>query len=234
MTQPPPRLLLAPTNWRSAAPAGHTLRWWVVDALQVREVSRRFGSLVVLDRVSFSVAAGQIAVVAGPNGSGKTTLLRCVVGADRPDEGEVFIEGRRSDETNPAQRAAVAAALDDIDFFPDLSVIEHLELMAYAHGAEAGSVAEVVAELGLDRVRDQLPGTLSSGQRRRLALASCLVRPRRLLILDEPEQRLDAAGRQWLADRLLREKASGTAVLMASHNAELMAAVADKVIDLDA
>jgi len=200
----------------------------------VREVTRRFGNLVVLDHVSFSVAAGQIAVIAGPNGSGKTTLLRCVVGADRPDEGEILIEGRRSDETHPAQRAAVAAALDDIDFFPDLSVVEHLELMAYAHGAEAGIVAEVVAELGLDRVRDQLPGALSSGQRRRLALASCLVRPRRLLILDEPEQRLDAAGRQWLADRLRREKAAGTAVVMASHNAELTAAVADEVIDLDA
>ena len=139
----------------------------------MREVTRRFGNLVVLDHVSFSVAAGQIAVIAGPNGSGKTTLLRCVVGADRPDEGEILIEGRRSDETHPAQRAAVAAALDDIDFFPDLSVVEHLELMAYAHGAEAGIVAEVVAELGLDRVRDQLPGALSSGQRRRLALASC-------------------------------------------------------------
>lgn len=200
----------------------------------MREVTRRFGNLVVLDHVSFSVAAGQIAVIAGPNGSGKTTLLRCVVGADRPDEGEILIEGRRSDETHPAQRAAVAAALDDIDFFPDLSVVEHLELMAYAHGAEAGIVAEVVAELGLDRVRDQLPGALSSGQRRRLALASCLVRPRRLLILDEPEQRLDAAGRQWLADRLRREKAAGTAVVMASHNAELTAAVADEVIDLDA
>jgi len=200
----------------------------------VRDLTRRFGNLVVLDHVTFSVAAGQIAVVAGPNGSGKTTLLRCVVGADRPDEGEVLIDGRRSDETSPAQRAGVAAALDDIDFFPDLSVIEHLELMAYAHGAEAGRVAEVVAELGLDRVRDQLPATLSSGQRRRLALASCLVRPRRLLILDEPEQRLDDAGRQWLADRLLREKASGTAVVMASHNAELTAAVADEVINLDA
>lgn len=205
-----------------------------MDTLQVRDLSRRFGSLVVLDRVRFSVAAGQIAVVVGPNGSGKTTLLRCVVGADRPDEGEVLIDGRRSDESHPAIRATVAAALDDIDFFPDLSVIEHLELMAYAHGADENGVAEVVAELGLDQVRDQLPATLSSGQRRRLALASCLVRPRRLLILDEPEQRLDAAGRDWLADRLLREKAAGTTVLMASHNADLTARVADEVIDIDA
>jgi heme ABC exporter ATP-binding subunit CcmA len=204
-----------------------------VAILQVRDLSRRFGNLVVLHRVSFAVREGEIVAVVGPNGSGKTTLLRCVVGADRPDGGEVLIDGRRSDETDPRVRATVAAALDDIDFYPDLSVVEHLELAAYAHGAQADEVAEVVAELGLDRVRDQLPATLSSGQRRRLALASCLVRPRRLLILDEPEQRLDLGGRDWLADRLLREKAGGTAVLMASHNADLTARVADQVIDLD-
>jgi ABC-type multidrug transport system ATPase subunit len=189
---------------------------------------------VVLDRISFSVDEGQVAVVVGPNGAGKTTLLRCVVGADRPDDGEVLIDGRRSVETDPRVRATVAAALDDIDFYPDMSVVEHLELAAYAHGAPADGVAEVVAELGLEPVRDQLPVTLSSGQRRRLALASCLVRPRRVLILDEPEQRLDLGGRDWLADRLLREKAAGTAVLIASHNAELTERVADDVINLDA
>lgn len=201
--------------------------------LQVTDLRRQYGDLVILDRVSLSVDEGQIAVVVGPNGSGKTTLLRCVVGADRPDAGEVLIDGRRSDEADPAVRAAVAAALDDIDFFPDLSVAEHLELTAYAHGVAGDGVAEVVAELGLDRVRDQLPATLSSGQRRRLALASCLVRPHRLLILDEPEQRLDADGRAWLADRLLRERAAGVAVLIASHHAELTERIADTIIDLD-
>ena len=81
--------------------------------------------------------------------------------------------------------------------------------------------------LSLEPARDQLPLTLSSGQRRRLALASCFVRPRRLLVLDEPEQRLDAAGKDWLARRLLREKADGVAVLMASHDPELVEATAD-------
>lgn len=90
----------------------------------------------------------------------------------------------------------------------------------------------MLAELGLEPARDQLPATLSSGQRRRLALASCFVRPRRLLVLDEPEQRLDVRGRAWLAQRLLREKATGTAVLMASHDTELIDAVADRRIEI--
>jgi ABC-type multidrug transport system ATPase subunit len=188
--------------------------------------------LPVLEDVSFTVAPGQVAVVLGPNGAGKTTLLRCVVGADRPDNGEVLFDGRRLTESDPWARSVVAAVLDDIDFFPDLSVVEHLELLAYAHGGAADPVAQLLTELSLDPARDQLPATLSSGQRRRLALASCFVRPRRLLVLDEPEQRLDARGRAWLADRLLQEKAAGTAVLMASHDPGLVEAVADARIEI--
>jgi len=198
-----------------------------VDALTVEGLTRRFGNLVVLDALSFRVEPGQVGVVLGANGSGKTTLLRCVIGADRPDEGVVRIGAKRIYETDAWARSIMAAALDDIDFFPDLSVYEHLALLAYAHGDGGDPVDEVLAELGLDGARDQLPITLSSGQRRRLALASCLVRPRKVLILDEPEQRLDVAGRAWLTDRLRREKAAGTAVLMASHDAELVDAVAD-------
>jgi ABC-2 type transport system ATP-binding protein len=203
-----------------------------VDILTVQGLTRRFGPHLVLDDISFTVARGAIAVALGPNGSGKTTLLRCVVGAERADAGQVRLDGRRMDETDPRIRAAVAAALDDMDFFPDLSVVEHLELLSFAYGGDGGSVEEVLAELGLDPARDQLPATLSSGQRRRLALASCFVRPRRLMVLDEPEQRLDVRGREWLTERLLREKAAGTAVLMASHDPELIDAVADARIEL--
>ncbi|MCW2711020.1 MAG: transporter ATP-binding protein, partial [Marmoricola sp.] len=124
--------------------------------------------------------------------------------------------------------------MDDMDFFPDLSVVEHLDLFAKAHrvpDAEA-VVDEILTELGLSPHSGQLPGTLSSGQKRRLALASAFVRPRRLLVLDEPEQRLDTAGLEWLAERLRREKADGLGVLLASHAPTLVEAVADRVIDV--
>lgn len=203
-----------------------------MNTLTVWGLTRKFGALVVLDDVAFTVPAGQVLVALGPNGAGKTTLLRCVVGADRPDAGQVFLENRPLDETDPVVRASLATALDDMDFFPDLSVVEHLELLCFAHGGDPARVEEAVSELGLNAARDQLPATLSSGQRRRLALASCFVRPRKLLVLDEPEQRLDVRGRQWLADRLIREKAAGTAVLMASHDPELIDRVADARLEI--
>lgn len=202
--------------------------------LEVSGVTRRFGSLQVLAGVDLVLRAGQAAAVTGPNGSGKTTLLRCVVGADTPDDGEIWFEGRAASEADPRFRAAVASVLDDVDFFGDLSVCEHLELLARAHGMpDPGSeVAATLGELQLDDAADQLPITLSTGQRHRLALASCLVRPRRLLVLDEPEQRLDTAGRQWLGQRLQQEKTLGCAVLIASHDRELVEQVSDVTVEI--
>ena len=192
----------------------------MTELLVVRNLTRRFGNHTVLDGVSFELDAGQVCAAVGPNGTGKTTLLRCVVGADRPDRGSLRLAGRDLVETDPWVRASVASVLDDIEFFPDLSVREHLDLLAFAHGMPdpRPTVARVVADLGLDDAGDQLPGTLSSGQLRRLALASCFVRPHRLLVLDEPEQRLDVEGRDWLARTLLAERAAGVAVLMATHD----------------
>ncbi len=78
----------------------------------------------------------------------------------------------------------------------------------------------------------QLPGTLSSGQRRRLALATAFIRPRKLLILDEPEQRLDTEGVEWLADRLVAERQRGLAIVMASHDPTLVERVATRIVRL--
>jgi ABC-type multidrug transport system ATPase subunit len=206
----------------------------VQPLLAVRDLTREFNDVLILDAVSFSLRSGQAAALIGPNGSGKTTLLRCVVGADIPDNGEVLLNGEPLLESDPEVRAVLAVALDDADFFPELSVVEHLELLARAHGvADPGPVVEqTLSELDLSDQRDQLPVTLSSGQRRRFTLGACLVRPRKLLVLDEPEQRLDVSGRAWLATRLQDEKAHGCAILLATHDPDLADAVADIRIDL--
>ena len=204
--------------------------------LQVRDLVRRFGEIDVVDGLDFDVAAGTAVALVGRNGAGKSTVLRCVSGADKPTSGTIELDGRPLDERSPSVRSMLAVVMDDMDFFPDLSVVEHLDLFAKAHrvpDAEA-LVNDVLQEVGLTPQSGQLPGTLSSGQKRRLALASAFVRPRRLLILDEPEQRLDTAGLEWLAQRLVREKGEGLAVLMASHDPHLVETVADRVVEVGA
>jgi ABC-type multidrug transport system ATPase subunit len=144
--------------------------------------------------------------------------------------------GHPMSETSPQIRRDVATVIDDLDFFPDLSVVEHLDLLARAHGLEDPDavVDEVLAEVQLVPQSGQLPGTLSSGQRRRLALATAFVRPRKLLILDEPEQRLDTEGVRWLAHRLKSERQQGLAIVFASHEPALVEDVATRVVELGA
>jgi ABC-2 type transport system ATP-binding protein len=206
-----------------------------VPLLRVRGLTRRFGDVEVLSGIDLDVPAGRAVALQGRNGAGKSTLLRCVTGVDQPTSGTVELDGHPVDERSVRVRRDLAIVLDDMDFFPDLSVAEHLDLFARAHGvADVESLVDsVLEEVRLTPQWAQLPDTLSSGQRRRLALASAFVRPRRLLVLDEPEARLDQAGLAWLTDRLLREKADGLGVLLASHDPDLVAAVADDVLDLD-
>jgi ABC-2 type transport system ATP-binding protein len=148
----------------------------------------------------------------------------------------VQVCGNAMSEASPEIRRDVATVIDDLDFFPDLSVVEHLDLLARAHGiADPDDVVdEVLEEVQLVPQSGQLPGTLSSGQRRRLALATAFVRPRKLLILDEPEQRLDSEGLTWLTQRLKSERQKGLAIVFASHEPELVESVATRVIQLGA
>ena len=100
-------------------------------------------------------------VLTGPDGAGKTTLLRCLVGADSADEGSVELDGTRVSETDPRIRRDLAVVIDDLDFFPDLSVVEHLDLLARAH-AQAPDRAEEVRErmrIGITKVRASAVGS---------------------------------------------------------------------------
>lgn len=202
--------------------------------LKVSGLKRAFGPVTIVDNFNLEVAAGEAVVLTGRNGAGKSTVLRCLVGADKPSEGTVEVLGEKMNETSAEIRRNVATVIDDLDFFPDLSVVEHLDLLARAHGITDPdeAVDEVLEEVQLVPQSGQLPGTLSSGQRRRLALATAFVRPRKLLVLDEPEQRLDVEGVRWLAERLNSEVRDGLALVFASHEPYLVDQVATRVVQI--
>ena len=195
--------------------------------LQVENLKKGYGPVTIVEGFSMKVHAGEAVALTGRNGAGKSTVLCCLVGADRPDDGTVTVKGVKVSETNPNIRRDVATVIDDLDFFPDLSVVEHLDLLARAHGLvdPDALVDEVLEEVQLVPQAGQLPSTLSSGQRRRLALATAFVRPRSLLVLDEPEQRLDVEGVEWLGRRLKQEIEGGLAIVLASHEPSLLEAI---------
>jgi heme ABC exporter ATP-binding subunit CcmA len=202
--------------------------------LAVKGLRHLYAERPVIEDLTFTLLAGQAIALVGPNGAGKTTVLKCIVGSTEPAAGEILLNGAPIDERAESVRRDVASLLDDLDFFPDLTAAEHLDLLARAHGnAEPEDLVDTVLDdVGLLSAADQLPGSLSSGQRRRLALATALVRPRKLLVLDEPEARLDVEGVAWLTSTLIEEKKNGTSILFASHSAALVEAVADETVTL--
>jgi ABC-2 type transport system ATP-binding protein len=198
-------------------------------------VSRSYGDFIALHPLDLAVARGECVALMGPNGSGKSTLLRIAAGRDKPTTGTVAFEGRPLLEEGLHARARIAVVGDSSGCYPDLTVAEHLMLVAVGHGvADPQSwVRWALADRRLTDKAGALPSSLSSGQMQALLLASALVRPRELLILDEPEQRLDPGARRDLADRIEAERGDGVAVLLATHHVDLAHAVADRVVLLD-
>ncbi|UNX53856.1 ABC transporter ATP-binding protein [Georgenia sp. TF02-10] len=188
--------------------------------------------LPVCPPVTFTLAAGELLAVVGANGTGKSTLLRTVVGQLEPLAGTVTVPG--GDPRSRDFRASVAADLGDDAFFPALTAVEHLLLTCYGHGVPAPRevVDQLVEEFGLTTRADALPAALSSGQRRRLLLAAAFARPRSLLVLDEPEQRLDPGMRADLVERLRAEREAGGAALVATHDPAVVRGAATAVLVL--
>ncbi|HQY34784.1 ABC transporter ATP-binding protein [Actinotalea sp.] len=194
-----------------------------------------YGPIPVCAPVDLSLRPGQVLALVGANGSGKSTVLRAVLGLLEPLSGRLEVFGAPVDERLATVRARVAGVLDDDAWFPGLTVREHLLLTAAGHGVRNTStvVDDLLETFGLTDHEDAVPSALSSGQRRRLLLAAGFVRPRDLLVLDEPEQRLDAAMRSELAELIRAEARRGTAVLLATHDPALLTALGARAVLLD-
>lgn len=198
--------------------------------------------VVLLPATSIALRAGACVAVRGPNGAGKTTLLRVLAGRLRPRTGSVLLRGRALDERDATTRRHVAALIEPPTLYPDLTIRDHLAFIAAAWGMDSASnsVDELVDApawagfgesaleyFGLTPLAARFPHELSSGQRQLVSLAVTVARPTSLLLLDEPEQRLDPDRRALVADAILAARAGGAAVAFASHDAALVARVAD-------
>src|SRR6476619_1922990 len=166
----------------------------------------------------------------------KTTLLRIVGGLLEPSTGSAPIGGRPADERDRAVRAAVAALLGAPTTYRDLTLIDHLVLIDSTWGGEPATSDErslaLLDRLGIAHLDDRFPHELSSGQEQLFRLALTFSRPASVVLLDEPEQRLDTAKRQVVAALIGERTEAGGTVVMACHDPELTATLATRVVDV--
>lgn len=193
---------------------------------------------VLLSPTDIRVDPGMALAVRGRNGSGKTTLLRILSGRLRPSSGTATIHGRTIDDRDRGVRRSVSALIGTPAYAADLTLREHLRYISTTWGvtgqAADDAADELLEVLRIDTLARRFVTELSSGQSQLFALATALVRPFDVLILDEPEQRLDAERRNVVAERVLLAKERGAAIVFASHNSELIERIADEAITVEA
>ena len=199
-------------------------------AVRGRGITKVFGDVVALDHIDVNVAQGQIHGLVGPNGAGKTTLLGLLLGLAVADEGRLEILGA------PVGRAlaapdGVSGFVDGPGLYPTLTARQNLAALAALRHRDArtAGIDEVLGEVGLTEVADEKVRGFSLGMRQRLGLAAALLTKPRLLVLDEPSNGLDPAGKKHVHGVLNRLAADGTTVILSSHRMDDLEALCSEV-----
>jgi sulfate/thiosulfate transport system ATP-binding protein len=206
-------------------------------SIEVRNVSKRFGTFTALDDVSLEIPDGSLTAVLGPSGSGKSTLLRIVAGLERPDSGEILLSGEDATRLAP-QRRNVGFVFQHYAAFKHMTVRDNVGFALSIRKRPKAEIRERVDELlelvQLQGFADRYPSKLSGGQRQRMALARALAAKPGVLLLDEPFGALDARVRAELRDwlRRLHEEVHVTTVFV-THDQEEAMEVADRVAVMD-
>ncbi len=218
--------------------------------LQVVDLTKRFGGLVAVDKVSLSVAKGELRAIIGPNGSGKSTMLNVLSGVYRPDGGEIRLEGQSMAGQAPSfiTKAGIARTFQNIRLFDGLNVLENV--MVGRHCRLSSSVLQTLLGskqvwteeaqvrewamglldlVGLAHRAKDSPGSLPYGQRRLLEIARALASDPKVLLLDEPAAGLSASEVDDLAARLRRFRQNGTTAVVVEHNMRFVMGLADQI-----
>lgn len=189
--------------------------------LEIRNVTKRFGSLEAVKEVSIAIEAGEFFTLLGPSGCGKTTILRMIAGFDAPDEGELFLEGKPLAGIPPEKRP-VHTVFQSYALFPHLTVAGNiafpLEMAGKSRSEIRRRVGETLALVHLEDKGDAYPHELSGGQKQRVALARGLVNRPRVLLLDEPLGALDAKLRERMQGELIAlQREVGVTFVFVTH-----------------
>jgi ABC-type sugar transport system ATPase subunit len=204
-----------------------------VTSIRIEGVTKRFGEVTALDRVSLKIADGEFFAVLGPPGAGKTTLLRTIVGLEKPDEGEVYAGDERITDMFPGDRN-IAIMFQNLALYPDKTVFKNLAFpLRQAKMPKAQieqRIAETAAKLRIAPLLKRKPAKLSGGERQRVALGRALVRDPRVLLLDEPLSALDALLRLEMRAELKRlQREVGRTLVYVTHDQVEAMSMPDRV-----
>ncbi len=200
------------------------------DAIRATGLAKSFGSVKAVSDVSLEVRRGEIYGFLGRNGAGKTTTIRMLLGLIKPDSGEIRLLGTSLRQNREGLLARIGCFVESAAAYPNLTVLENLDLHRRLTQAPASAVEEVLALLKLEEYAGRRAGKLSLGNKQRLSLARALLHSPELLILDEPANGLDPAGIveiRGLLRRLADEK--GVTIFMSSHLLDEVEQLADRV-----
>ncbi len=201
--------------------------------IAVRDLTKRFGKLEVVGRVTFDIGEGELFTLLGPSGCGKTTILRLIAGFYAPDEGDVIFGDRRVNDVPPHERG-IGMVFQNYALWPHMKVAENvaygLKLRKLPASEIAGRVEGVLAKVRLAGLGDRYPGQLSGGQQQRVALARALVLNPQILLLDEPLSNLDAKIRlQVRAEIRKLQKELGITTIYVTHDQEEALTLSDRI-----
>jgi len=203
-------------------------------SVSLREVTKRFGEVTAVNRVSLDIQRGEFFVFLGPSGSGKSTLLRIIAGLEEPDEGEVIIDGTVVNGVDPSKRD-IAFVFQNYALYPHMKVYDNiafpLRMRKYPKEQIRSKVIEVAEMLNITHLLEKYPYQLSGGEQQRVALARAIVRRPKVFLLDEPLSNLDAKLRVRLRfelRRLLHDELKTTTIYVTHDQAEAMT-MADRI-----
>lgn len=204
--------------------------------IKVENLLKKFGTMVAVNRISLDIEKGEMLTLLGPSGCGKTTTLRCIAGLEKPDGGDILIDGRPmfSKGFVPPSQREIGMVFQNYAVWPHLRVFHNiaygLKLQKLPKSAIKERVTEALESVGLTGLGRRYPGQLSGGQQQRVALARALVRNPKVLLLDEPLSNLDAKLREKMRFEIksLVRRMHMTAVYVTHDQAEAMV-ISDRI-----
>lgn len=193
-------------------------------AIVVRELTKRYGNVTAVDRISFEVEKGEVFGFLGPNGAGKTTTIRILTGLIKPDGGKAFVAGYDVLENPIEVKQRIGVVPEVSNAYVDLTAWENLLLVGRLCGVPSQELKEnaikLLKEFGLYEVKDKLVRAFSKGMKQRLLLCMALINDPEVLFLDEPTSGLDVESARLLREKIVEYNKSGKTIFLSTYNME--------------